>query len=126
MAESKQILAMRKLGMSEEEIQQTLADDKAIDHGQRMDFDLSPEEEKKRKKFINADEHKTTKAKTERKRKENPTKQAIISEIVTFLTEKAEISCENVEIANKEREITFVCGGNDFSIVLTQHRKPKS
>ena len=77
---SKQIEAMRKLGMSEDEIAQVLADDKSIDRGERMEFDLSAEAEKQAKKYANVGTRKTTGEKTERKRKENPTKAAVIAE----------------------------------------------
>lgn len=127
-----QLEAMRKCGFSEEEIADIVKCDDAIDHGERMPFDLTPEQEKAAKKFVNAE---TRKAPTvyeldntngKRNRKENATKASIIAEIATFLTEKAEILCENVEITNKERVIAFKCGDNQFEITLTQKRKPKN
>jgi hypothetical protein len=36
-----------------------------------------------------------------------------------------EISAENLEILNKERQIFFKCGENDYELTLTQKRKPK-
>ena len=42
----KQIEAMQKLGFSEEEIKDIIATDEAIDKGERVYFDLSPEKEK--------------------------------------------------------------------------------
>lgn len=128
MANSKQIVAMRKCGMTEEEIAQVLADDKAIDRGERMEFDLSPEEEKKAKKYANVGERKKpmTLSNEPRKRKENPTKAAIVAEIAKFLAEMSENACENVQITNKERQIAFQIGENSYEFTLVQKRKPKS
>lgn len=113
---------MKNLGISEEEALQVIADDKAIDRGERMNFDLSKEEEKAAKKYANVGE-KTVK--TPRKapvRKENTTKSAIIAEISAFLSEKG---YEMVEITNKERQIAFKVGENDYELTLVQKRKPK-
>ena len=128
MASEKQLSAMRKCGMSEEEIAQVLADDKAIDKGERMSFDLSPEEEKKAKKYANVGERKKPMnlSSEPRKRKENPTKAGIIAEIAKFLAENSENACENVQITNKERQIAFQIGENSYEFTLVQKRKPKS
>ena len=113
---------MKLLKISEEEAIQLVADDKAIDRGERMSFDLSKEQEKQAKKYANVGE-KTKK--TERKapvRKENATKSGIIAEISAFLTEKG---YEMVEITNKERQIAFKIGENDYELTLVQKRKAK-
>lgn len=121
---------MRILGITEEEAKQVIADDRAIDRGERMPFDLPPEKEKEAKKMANCGTRKTptvynfdTSKKT---RKENATKSGIITEIFKFLQEKSEFACENVNITNKERQISFRIGENDFEITLVQKRKPKS
>lgn len=116
----KQIQACRKIGMSDEEIAEMYADDEDIDHGKRMSFDLSPEEEKKAKKYANAGTRKVTK--TERKPKENPTKEGVITEIFNFLTEKG---YTEVKITNKTREILFNIGEDVYQINLIAKRKPK-
>ena len=123
----KQIAAMKKLGMTDTEIAEVLAADKAIDRGERMDFDLPPEQEKIAKKFANTKEHKTPTVYQfqKRERKANPTKGAIIAEIAQFLTETSENACENVVITNKERQISFTIGENTFELTLVQKRKPK-
>ena len=114
---------MRILNCSEEEALQVLADDKAIDQGQRMSFDLSAEEEKKAKKYANTGTRKASN--TPKVRKENPTKSGIIAEIATFLMENSDFSPENVEITNKERQIAFKIGDNAYELTLVQKRKPK-
>ncbi len=125
--ENPQIAAMRKLGMTPEEIQEVLAADKAIDRGEKMEFDLPPEQEKIAKKFANVKEHKTPTVYQfqKRERKANPTKGAIIAELAKFLEETSENACENVVITNKERQISFTIGENTFELTLVQKRKPK-
>ena len=136
---NKQLMAMKKLGYSDAEIQQMLADDKAVDRGQSMEWDLSPEEHKKAMKYANSDEKKKKTADsgekkgkttynldaTGKKKKENPTKANIIALLATILTENSDFCAENVEITNKERQIAFVVGDNAFELTLVQKRKPK-
>lgn len=122
MAEAQVEKLMRTLKCSREEAEQVIADDKAIDRGERMAFDLDPQAEKMAKKYANTGTRQTSGAKTERKRKENPTKATIISEIAQFLTENG---YEMVEITNKERQIALKVGENAFEITLVQKRKPK-
>ena len=122
----KQIQALMKLGMSREEALQTLADDKDIDKGLPKDFDLTAEQLKNAKQYTKVGTRKTSTTPTKRERKANLTKALIIAELFKFLGENAEISAENLEILNKERQIFFKCGENDYELTLTQKRKPKS
>lgn len=121
---------MRILGISEEEALQVIADDKAIDRGERMSFDLPIELEKEAKKLANVTTRKTPTVynfdTSKKKRKENPTKSGIISEIAKFLEEKSENACENVKITNAERQISFTIGENSYEFTLVQKRKPKT
>lgn len=137
----KRVIQMRKMGYSDAQIEEMLEDDKAVDRGEIMEWDLSPEEHKKAMKYANADEHKkadpqpteTTKKQptvynwsTEgKKRKENKPKQQIIDAIFQFLAQNAELSPQNVQILNKERQISFDFADEKFEITLTQKRKPK-
>ena len=120
MADTQVERIMRSLGVTEAEAKIILAEDKAIDRGERMDFDLSPEAEKEAKKMANTGTRKTTK--TTRTRKENPTKAHAIAEIAQFLTENG---YEMVNITNAERQIAFKIGENDFELTLVQKRKSK-
>ena len=136
---NKQLMAMKKAGMTDTEIQQVLLDDKAVDRGQTMEWDLSPEEHKKAMKYANSDEKKKKIADsgekkgkivynldaTGKKKKENPTKANIIALLATILTENDDFCAENVEITNKERQIAFTVGENAFELTLVQKRKPK-
>ena len=137
MAVDKRIEACRKLGMTDDEIREMLDEDKRIDRGEVMDWDLSPEEHKKAMKYANSDEKKRKKPEKSgetaynfdnsgKKRKENPTKRSIIAELATFLRENSENACENVEITNIERMIAFHVGENDYELTLIQKRKPKN
>ena len=123
----KQLAAFRKLGCTDEEIAGALAADAAIDRGEQMEWDLSPEEHKKAMKTANATEHKkpANYKFDQRPRKENPTKAAIIAEIAKFLEEKSENATQNVTITNKERQIAFTIGDNAYEFTLVQKRKPK-
>lgn len=119
-------IIMQNLGLTSEEADQLLADDKAIDKGEKMPFDLTAEQQKVAKTFT-VSTTKTKKAPTvykfERKKTENVPKAEIIAKIEQLLTENG---YENVKILNKERQIAFTNGENDFEITLTQKRKPKN
>lgn len=114
---------MSALGCSAQEAEDVMKWDKVIDQGGRTPYDLSPEAEKEAKKYIKQDKKVSEKP---RERTPNPTKGAIIAELAQFLTEKSENACENVEITNKERQIAFKIGENDYELTLVQKRKPKN
>ena len=126
-----QIQAMRSLGFTEEEIADVIKCDEQIDRGEKL-FELTPEQEKASKKARNTGTRKAPvvyqldNTGGKRSRKENPTKQGIIAELAKFLTENSENACENVEITNKERQIAFKIGENDYELTLVQKRKPKT
>ena len=124
----KQMAAFRKLGYSDALIEEMLEDDLAVDRGESLPWDMSKEEHKKAMKNANADEHKkpTVYKFDKRERKENVPKRLIIAEIYAFLTEMCSFSPQNVEILNKERQISFEYADEKFEITLTQKRKPKN
>lgn len=132
MAEIQKERIMRILDVSAEEADEILKADKAIDRGERVPFDLSPEQEKMAKKFANVDTKKRKKPTVYnldargKARKENPTKASIIAELAKFLTETSENACEMVEITNKERQIAFSISGNKYELTLVQKRNPKT
>ena len=122
---NKKELLMQKLGCSEEEALQIIEDDKRIDKGEKL-FELTAEQKKVAKQATSTGTKKHTAYKFDKKsRKENPIKQQIIQEIFDFINEKAEFSAENVEITNKERQIFFKVGENDYELTLVQKRKAK-
>lgn len=122
---------MEALHCTEAEAEQIMADDKKIDRGEKMDFDLNTEQAKIAKKFTGTGTRKSPtvykldNAGGKRSRKENPTKASIISELADFLIKHSENACVNVEITNKERQIAFKIGDNSYELTLVQKRKPK-
>ena len=115
---------MQILEVSEAEADEIMQCDKAIDRGERVYFDLSPEAEKQAKKLANV----TTRKKptvynfNKRERKANVTK----ADIIAFLAEKlAEYGGENLEVTNKERMIAFGFNGENYEVTLIQKRKAK-
>lgn len=117
---------MKTLDIPEAEAIQLVMDDKAVDKGEKL-FELSAEQKKVAKKYAATGTKKRTvyKFDTAKKKKENPVKQKIIAEIERFLNENSEISAENVQITNAERQIAFKIGENDYELTLVQKRKAK-
>lgn len=118
---------MKFLNVSSEEADKILLADKAIDRGERMDFDLDPEKEKLAKKMANVNTHKKPTVynfdTSKKKKKENPLKNSIITELHTFLQGENSVNYENVVITNKGRQITFSVGDENFELTLVQKRK---
>lgn len=123
----RQMQAFKKLGYSDAQIEEMLEDDKAVDRGETLPWDMSKEEHKKAMKYANADEHKkpTVYKFDKRERKENAPKKIIIDALFAFLSKNDAFSPSNVEILNKERQISFDFANEKFEITLTQKRKPK-
>jgi hypothetical protein len=114
---------MRSLKCSRAEAEEILAEDKKIDRGEAVDFDLSAEEHKRAMKNANTGTRESKGEKTARKQRENPTKEAIIAEIANFLAEKG---YNSVEITNKTRQISFKFGEDAYDLTLIAKRKAKS
>lgn len=123
--QAKVVELMALLDCTEEEALQVIADDKAIDKGEKMAFDLTKEQEKIARSYAKTSTHTITQ-KVERKRKENPTKAGIIKELANFLSKDSENAVVNVEITNKERQIAFKIGDASYELTLIQKRKPKT
>lgn len=129
MAESQKEKLMRILECTAEEADDIIKSDKAIDQGEKMDFDLSPEKAKIAQKYAKTGVRKKPTVynfdTSSKKRKENPTKAAIIAELAKFLVENSENACTDVNITNKERQIAFSIGSEQYELTLVQKRKPK-
>lgn len=121
----KQIEACRKLGMTDEEIQEMLDDDKAIDRSgtssKIFDWELDPEEHKKAVKYANSDEKKQPKEKKKPTRKADNVKR----EIIQLLFDCVDVNYKNAVIDNPEKYIKFTIGEDEYTISLIKHRKPK-
>lgn len=123
----KQKDAMRKIGMTEEEIQQVEIDDLRIDRGEKL-FELSPEKEKASKQARQADRkptvYKLDNSGGKRSRKIDNDKRFLINAIQWLLTTDEpqngdNVNAENVEILNPEREISFTYNEKKYKIVLS-------
>ena len=114
-----QLEALMKLGLSETEAKQVLEDDKKIDRGEKMPFDLTKEQEKETKKYRQADRKPTAYKFTTRERKPNDAKREIIQILDEALTDIA----DNVTVTNIERQIDFVFNDVKYRIVLSAPRK---
>ncbi len=120
----------KPLHLSPEEEQELLEYDKAIDKQRSFEplpYDLTPEQTKQAQKFARTGTRKAPTAYnfSKRERKPNATKGGIISELATFLSENSSFEVKDLEITNKERQISFSIGGNRFDLTLVQKRKPK-
>lgn len=113
------------LGCSMVEAQQIIEDDKKIDKGERLPFDLSKEDEKKALKFANVKEHRKPAVYMfdKRERKADTTKEGVIQAIYDFLNENG---YENCEILNKSKLIGFKIGEDSYELDLKRKRKPKN
>lgn len=128
MAETQKEKIMRVLQVDSKAADEILAYDKAVERGEKTPYDLTAEQEKEVRKYRQA-ERKPTLYKWDtkkRERKPNATKEGIVAEIATFLKENSGFETKNVEITNKNREITFNVGEDTFTWTLVQKRKPKT
>jgi len=101
--------------------------DAQIDKGNPTPFDLDAEQEKAVKEITKgmAKSQKAVDAfgKTRtRERKPNPNKRDIIAHIFS----KLKNIYDDVTVSNIERSIDFRIGDKDYTITLTEHRKPKN
>lgn len=109
---SPQVEAMRKIGLTEEEIADILKADKEIDQGANL-FPLDPELEVGAKKARRADRTDTPKP-ANRERKEDTDKRKIILLLASAL------GCVRTEdVINPEREFTFKWNGRKFKVTLS-------
>ena len=113
-----QIAALAKLGLTDAEIEQVLADDKRIDRGEKL-FELDPELEKGAKKARQADRKPTTYNFQKRERKADTGKRDLISALVGAV---APLADGEVEITNIEREFVFTVSGRKYKVVLSAPR----
>lgn len=116
---------MLHLKCTEAEAEDIIAYDAQVDKGEPTKYDLTPEQMKITKKYRNTgtrEKKPTSYEFTQREKKANPTKSAIISKIAEMLVANG---YEAVDITKKEREIDFKVGETEFTVMLTQHRAKK-
>lgn len=121
MLDEKQIEKQMKLfHVTREQAIEMVQDDLDIDRGLPKPWDLTPEQLKNQRKMCNVTTRKATP--TARTRKENLSKQNIISHVAQSL-ENCDI-VGDIKISNAERVIDFVgTDGVKYSLTLTAHRK---
>ena len=120
-----QLENLMKLGMSEAEARQVLEDDKKIDRGEKMPFDLTAAQEKEVKKYRQADRKPFVPNLKPRERKPNEDKRFIIDKIIECILCDVD-NCEGnitINIENPERQIDFTYHNVHYRIVLSAPRK---
>lgn len=119
---------MESLEITRKEALEVWMDDHDIDVGKVKPFDLDPSKQavvKEMTKGKRAPANYSLDGKPKRERKPDEEKRSIITELWHFLVTNTEISAENAETVNPEREISFKIGENLYSLTLTRHRSPK-
>ena len=113
---------------NEQEARDILAYDKAVEAGEKTEYDLPPDKAKAAQKFAHAGTRRapTTYKFNKRERKPNATKGGIIAELAEFMEKHSNFKVSNLVITNKERQISFEVGTETFELTLVQKRKPKS
>ena len=111
--------ALRRLGLSEKEAQQTLQDDARIDRGENL-FPLSPEQEKVSKSMRQVGRAPGYKFQ-QRERKPNEAKRLLIEAIAVTL--RGVPGSDGVDVTNPEREINFLLDGVRYRVTLSAPRK---
>ena len=113
---------MKALDCTEEEALEMLADDDAIDHGEKL-FELTAEQQKVSKAARSVDRKpaEAGTAKQKRERKADQTKRDLIAAIEAALVSVADEAA--IEITNIERQIDFTVEGRRFRVVLSAPRK---
>lgn len=110
-------LALIELGMSAEEAEQVLADDKRIDKGEKL-FELSDEQKKNAKQARNGAKLPTVYKFSQRQRKADNDKRFLVERLADSLFGLG----ENLQIENPEREIIFLYNGKKYKITLSAPR----
>ena len=105
-----------------------LAYDKAVEAGEKTEYDLPPDKLKAAQKYAHAGTRKAPTAYkfAKRERKPNATKGGIIAELADFMEHNSNFDVSNLAITNEERQISFMVGGETFELTLVQKRKQKS
>lgn len=110
---------MEVLDITEDEAKQLIADDEAIDKGEKL-FELSQEGKQIEKKMRQADRKVDAYGKaTKRERKADEDKAFLLNELFKAILP----ICDTYEIANGEREFSFTYHEKKYKVVLSAPRK---
>ena len=114
---------MKSLDCTREEAIQVIADDEAIDSGEKL-FELTAEQKKAAKEMTAPGTRKHTEIK--RERKPNETKQWIMNRVkILFEGFALTNDVADVTLSNAERTLDFIKDGKNYTLTLTEHRPPK-
>jgi hypothetical protein len=116
---TEQVNAMRRLGMTEEEIEQVLADDKRIDQGENL-FQLSAEQERASKKARTTTSVTAYGQKVTREHKTDKDKDHLMRIIDTAIGHNPSVSGFE---RTKDGECVFTYNGRKFRITLAAPKK---
>ncbi len=115
---------MRLLNISAEEAEQVIADDKAIDKGEKL-FEQTKEQKAVTKQMTATGTRKTPTVynfdTTKRERKKDGTKEEFIANLAEYL----QTCVENVQILNPSKLISFTIGEDTFELDLKRKRATK-
>lgn len=120
MAETQKEKLMRVLGISAAEAEEVMAYDRAVEKGQKTEYDLSKEQEKETRKYRQSDRKPFVPKLEKRERKPNEAKRDIIQTIQEALVAAG---AEDVQLTNIERQIDFLVDGVRYRVVLSAPRK---
>ena len=110
--------------MSVEDATELALYDYAVEHNEKTEFDLTPEQEKASKQARSVGTRKTTAYNfKKRERKPNETKRVIMDFL--FKAIKTENLFQGATMTNAERQIDFIINDKSYSVTLTEHRPPK-
>ena len=112
---------MKNLGLTAAEAEEVLAYDRAVEKGQKTEYDLTKDQEKEVRKYRQADRTKPFIPDLKpRERKANEPKRELI-EIIKSALENAGIS--DISVTNVERQLDFSMENVKYRIVLSAPRK---
>ena len=118
---------MKRNKCTREEAIELINYDNAIEGGEETEYDLTAEQQQVVKDMARRIDHAKQDGKVVRERKPNELKEAIVAEIAEFLREDAlGQAYADVEIANKNRMISFGVGDKKFELTLVEKRAPKN
>ena len=110
---------MEVLDLTEDEAKQLIADDEAVDKGEKL-FELSADQKQVEKKMRQADRKVDAYGKTtKRERKADEDKAHLLNVLFSAILPL----CETYEVANGEREFSFTYHEKKYKVVLSAPRK---
>lgn len=116
---------MQGLKCSKEEAEQVYEYDKAVDHDEKTEYDLTPEQKKVERQMARTGTRKTPTAYkfSKRERKPNATKEGLVDGLFQCLKDFCEFDLKNLHIAEKNGKVCFKINGMWYTWALTEHKR---